>query len=297
MHRVRILVLAAFLAATPRTASAKVRIVASTTDLASIARIVGGDDVDVRSIASGRVNLHYVEVLPSYMVRVRKADVYLKIGMGLDRWADQIIDGSRNGDLLVVDCSERIERLNVPTRRVDASMGDVHPWGNPHYWLDPANGLVIAEEIVDALARVAPEHADAWQAGLERFRARLENKRREWAPGLERLAGTAIVAFHDNWPYFSRFSGVEVAGFVEPRPGIEPTPSHTARIIDLVRARNIRVIVVEPYYSTRAPEAIARATGATIVRLPSSVGGAKGADDYFALFDTILRMLLDVGGR
>ncbi len=297
MHRTRFLLLALALLLAPRMASAKVRIVASTTDLASIAKIVGGDEVDVKSIASGKVNLHYVEVLPSYMIRVRKADVYLKIGMGLDRWADQIIDGSRNGDLLVVDCSERIERLNVPTRRVNASMGDVHPWGNPHYWLDPNNGAVIAEEIVDALLRVAPEKADAWNAGLERFRSRLEAKRAEWAPLLERVSGMPIVAFHDNWPYFSRFSGVDVAGFVEPRPGIEPTPSHTARIIDLVKARDIRVIVVEPYYSTRAPEAIARATGAKIVRLPSSVGGAKGADDYFALFDTILGMLVEAGGR
>jgi ABC-type Zn uptake system ZnuABC Zn-binding protein ZnuA len=240
----------------------RVKIVASTTDLASIAKIVGGDLVDVTSIAKGKSDPHYVEVLPSYMIKVKRADVYLKVGLDLDRWAQKIIDGSRNDAVVVVDCSARIQPLNVPTQKVDASMGDVHPQGNPHYWLDPANGLIVAEMIVEALITV-----DGALRGLE------------------------IVTYHDSWPYFSNAFGLEVVGFVQPKPGIEPTPSHTAEIVDLVKARGVRVIGIEPYFSRRAPETIARASQARVVGLPPSVGGAEGADDYFSLFDTLISTL------
>jgi ABC-type Zn uptake system ZnuABC Zn-binding protein ZnuA len=276
-------------------AVAKVNVVASTTDLASIASAIGGEAVEVSSINRGGDDPHFVEVLPSYMVRVKKAKVYLQVGMDLDRWARPIIDGSRNGDLLVVDCSKGIPPLEVPTGKTDASMGDVHPSGNPHYWLDPDNGAVIAATIADALTRVDPAHASAYRSGLTQFTARLAQKKSEWEKAASALSGLEIVTFHNSWPYFCAQFGIDVVGFVEPLPGIEPTPSHTASLIEVVKARGVRVIGVEPYFSKRTPQTIARETGAQVVDLPPSVGGAPGTDDYFALFDVLIERLKTAG--
>jgi zinc/manganese transport system substrate-binding protein len=280
------------LAASATAAPARINVVTSTSDLASIATLIGGDLVDVTSLAAGNADPHFVEVLPSYMIKVKKARVYLRAGLDLDRWALPIIDGSRNASLLVVDCSRDIKPSNVPTGKVDASMGDIHPQGNPHYWLDPDNGVIIATRIAEALTSVDARNAATYQAGLERFKAEIERRKVLWQEKARPLANVEIITFHDTWPYFSRAFGVNVVGWVEPLPGIEPTPSHTAGLIEMIKARGIRVIGVEPYKSHRTPEAIARATGARIVDLPPSVGGAPGADDYYALFDVLLDRLL-----
>jgi ABC-type Zn uptake system ZnuABC Zn-binding protein ZnuA len=281
------------LAATAGTATAKMNVVSSTTDLASIATLIGGDLVSVTPLAAGNADPHFVEVLPSYMIKVKKAKVYLRAGLDLDRWALPIIDGSRNASLLVVDCSANIAPVNVPTGKVDASLGDVHSQGNPHYWLDPDNGVIIATAIADAFARADAGNAAAYQAGLERFRAEIERRKPGWQEKAQPLSQLQIVTYHDTWPYFCRTFGLEVVGWVEPLPGIEPTPSHTAALIEMVKGRNIRIIGVEPYKSRRTPDTIARATGAKVIDLPPSVGGAPGADDYYSLFDVIIDRLLE----
>lgn len=275
------------------TGQAAVRIVASTTDLASIAKAVGGDRVKVESIVRGKADPHFVELLPSYMVKVAKADIYLKVGMDLDFWANQIIDGSRNGDLVIVDCSESIAAVEVPKTKVDASMGDVHIQGNPHYWLDPSNGVLIAESITNALTRADPENSAAYESGLEDFRRRLQTKIGEWKARGDAIRGKEIVTYHNSWPYFARSFGIRVAGFVEPKPGIEPTATHTAQLISMIEERNIKVIGKEPYFSDRAPKSIAQRTNARVVDLPTSVGGVESATDYFSLFDTLLSTLVE----
>jgi len=295
--KIFIVVLLAVALTAPALALAKLRIVASTSDLASIAGIIGGDLVEADAIVSGKKDPHFVEILPSYMVKVARADVYLKVGGDLDYWADRIIDGSQNGKLLIVDCSQNVEFLEKPTTRIDASMGDIHRQGNPHYWLDPANGAIIAETITAALTRTDPENGAAYETGLEAFRARLETKMEEWRRIAEPLKGTEIVTYHNSWPYFARAFGVEVVGFVEPQPGIEPTPSHTAQLISMVRTRKIKLIGKEPYFNARTPESIARQSGALVVEMPPSVGGAADAKDYFALFDALLSRLVESKGR
>lgn len=272
---------------------AKISIVSSTTDLASIARLIGGDLVDVQSICAGAADPHFVEVLPSYMIKVKKARIYLKVGLDLDRWADQIIDGSRNGKIVVVDCAQRIAPANVPTGKVDASMGDIHPQGNPHYWLAPENGIIIAEDITNALIRVDSDNAGAYKAGLQHFKQTLAEYEPVWKALAATLAGQPIVTYHDTWPYFANAFGIEIAGFVEPKPGVEPTPSHTATLVKMIKARDIHVIGIEPYFSRRTPDTISRETGARVVTLPPSVGGAPGANDYFSLFDVLLKTLRD----
>jgi len=291
-----IIVLLAVLFAAPAGALAKVKVVASTSDLASIAELIGGDLVEAEAIVNGKKDPHFVEVLPSYMVKVGRADVYLKVGGDLDYWADRIIDGSQNSGLLIVDCSQNVEFLEKPTTRIDASMGDIHRQGNPHYWLDPANGTIIAETIAASLSRVDPGNSAAYERGLEEFRSRLEAKTEEWRRVAEPIRGMEIITYHNSWPYFARAFGIEIVGFVEPQPGIEPTPSHTAQLISMIRSRNIKIIGKEPYFSSRTPDSIARQTGASVVEMPPSVLGADDATDYFMLIDSLLLRLVKAQG-
>jgi zinc/manganese transport system substrate-binding protein len=281
----------------PISAKAKINVVTSTSDLKSIAEYIGGDRVSVISIASGKSNPHFVEVLPSYMVTVSRADIYFKVGLELDFWAAPIIDGSRNGKLVIVDCSQGVEPMEKPTVKVDASMGDVHPQGNPHYWLDPANALIIADNISKGLSQVDPAGTSIYEGNLSRFQDELKAKMEVWKKEAEPLNGMEIITYHNSWPYFCRAFGLKVAGFIEPRPGIEPTPRHTAELIELVKSRGIKTIGKEPYYSDKSPRVIARATGAVVVDLPPSVGGADGAGDYFSLIDTIIQKLLSASNQ
>jgi ABC-type Zn uptake system ZnuABC Zn-binding protein ZnuA len=277
-------------------ALAAVQVVASTTDIKSITESIGGALVSVKSITTGKDNPHFVEALPSYMIMVSKAALYLKIGLGLDFWANPIIDGSRNGRLVVADCSEGVEVLEKPLGPVDASMGDVHPQGNPHYWLDPRNGLIMARNIERALAQVDPGNARLYEANLRNFEGELGARIEAWRKAAESLKGLEIVTYHNSWPYLCAFLGIRVAGFVEPKPGIEPTASHIAELIDLMKSRGIRIIGKEPYFSYNAPKAIATATGGRIIDLPPSVGGAEGAATYLALFDVLLSRLSSAAG-
>lgn len=271
--------------------SAKVKVVASSSDLASIATFVGKDLIEVSSIGQGRSNLHFVEVLPSYMLKISKADLYLKNGLALDQWAQGVIDGARNSKLVVIDCSTGIDVLEKPTEKVTALMGDVHPEGNPHYWLDPRNGKVIASNIVDGLCRVDPANSDTYRANLKAFDERLDQKWAEWEKRAAPLKGAEFISYHSTFAYFASAFGFTVAGYVEPRPGIEPTASHNSELIDLIKARHITTILREPYYSARTPESIARQSGATAYEAPSSVGGTAEATDYFALFDVLLTIM------
>ncbi len=276
---------------------AKVTAVASSSDLASIVAEIGGDKVEVSSIGQGKSNLHFVEMLPSYMLKASKANVYFKIGLSMDQWAGGIIDGARNDKLVVVDCSTNIPVLEKPTGKVDASMGDVHPDGNPHYWLDPRNGKVIAQNVLEGLSKADPSNAAQYKANYDSFTARLDSAWQVWSGRAATLKGMQIVSYHSTFVYFANAFGIDVIGYVEPKPGIEPTPSHTSELIDMMKQRNVKVIFREPYYSERAPNAIAKETGATVCTAPSSVGGTETAKDYFSLFDTLIGLLMNASGK
>jgi zinc/manganese transport system substrate-binding protein len=276
---------------------AKVKVVASSSDLASIIKEVGGNNVDVVSIGQGKSNLHFVEMLPSYMLKVSQAQIYFKVGLALDQWAGGIIDGSRNDKLVVVDCSTGIDVLDKPTGKVDASMGDVHPEGNPHYWLDPRNGKVIAQNVLDGLMQVDAANAAQYKANLENFDKRLDSAWQVWSNRAASIKGTPIISYHSTWAYFAAAFGIEVAGFIEPRPGIEPTASHTAELIDIMKKRNVKVIFREPYFSDRAPLVLAKETGAAMFTVASSVGGTEEAADYFSLFDALINTLMKATGK
>lgn len=267
------------------TASPPVTVVTSTTDLADFARIIGGAQVSVTSIVRGPQNPHYIDVKPSYMMKLRSADVFLVVGMQLELWAQQLIDGSRNANLLVVDCSRGVEKREVPTGRVDASQGDVHPLGNPHYWLDPHNVRPILNDIVEAFSRVDPDHAALFRQNQESYLRLLDRKQVEWEGRLAQFKGAPIVTYHSSFSYFLARFGIEVVGHIEPKPGIPPTPSHTASLIQMIRDRHISAIGVEQFFDESVPERIATTTGAKVVRLCTSVEGREGIDSYISLMD------------
>jgi len=261
-----------------------VKVVTTLPDLADLVHQVGGDKVQVDFIVRGNQNPHFVEVKPSYMMKLKSADLFFMIGMDLEMWASQIIDGSRNASLDVVDLSKSIEKLEVPAK-VDASQGDVHRYGNPHYWLDPRNVRPMLNQIVTALAKFSPSDEPIFRANAEAYLGKLDGKIGGWERAMKPFAGRKIITFHKSWTYFATWLGLEVAGQVEPKPGIAPSPSHTAEIIRLVRSAGIKAIVVEPFYDMSAAEQIGRTTGAHVLALPTSVGGVDGADDYIAMMD------------
>ena len=265
-------------------AQSTVKVVTTLPDLADLTRQVGGDRVTVDNIVRGDQNPHFVEVKPSYMMKLKSADLFFMIGMDLEMWAQQIIDGSRNTHLEVVDLSKRISKQEVPAK-VDASEGDVHRFGNPHYWLDPRNIRTVLEDIVAALARVSPDDEQYFRRNAEAYLKTLDGKIQQWTAAMKPYAGAKVITFHKSWTYFASWLGLTVAGEVEPKPGIVPSPSHTAELITLIRQAGIKVIIVEPFYDTSAPDQIARSTGAKVLRLATSVGGTDGTQDYIALID------------
>jgi len=273
---------------------AKVNVVASITDLADIAMQVGGENVSVISISRGNQDPHYVEVLPSYMIKVKRADMYLMVGMELDQWADQVIDGSRNRKLHIVDCSEDIQRLNVPTRKVDASMGDIHPNGNPHYWLNPENGKMIAKTIARNLKSVDPQHGDAYEANLQIFLKSIDDLEQRWATQYSMLQGQSIIYYHDTWPYFNEYFGLIAVAFVEPKPGIMPTPTHLDHLIHIIKDQNIKAIAMEPYFSISAPAFLREKTEVQIVHMAQSVGAEEHTETYQKMLEYNLATLKKV---
>ena len=281
---------AVLLAALPAAAAGAVTVVASTNDLASIAASVGGERVEVAAIARPSADVHRVELLPSYMVRVSRAQLYLKIGLDLDRWADRVIDGSRNARLRVVDCSAGVRILEKPTGRVDASMGDVHPGGNPHYWLDPRNGAVVAGTVAEALAELDPAHAEEYRARAQAFGRDAEAVRERGRQAAAALPAKTLLTYHRSWTYFGDAFGLEIAGTVEPVPGIPPTAKHLAGLVKLVRERRVPVLLQEPYFSAEAGKFLTRESGVRVLVRSASCERPE-AGSYLAHIEGVLRDL------
>ncbi|MCC6397559.1 MAG: zinc ABC transporter substrate-binding protein [Bacteroidetes bacterium] len=271
-------------------AQAEVKVVTSLPDLADLARRVGGDRVVVDYIVRGDQNPHALEVKPSYMMKLRSAKLFLIVGMDLELWAQQIVDGSRNDALRVVDLSRRVHKLEVPAR-VDASQGDVHRLGNPHYWLDPRNVRIMVEDIASALSGISPSDEQYFRANADAYLRQVEQKIVEWEQTMRPFAGRQVIKFHKSWSYLAAWLGLTVADQVEPKPGIAPSPGHTVELIAQVRKAGIKVIIVEPFYDASAAEQIARATGAAVLRLPTSSGVAGEAPDYIGLMEHTITAL------
>lgn len=293
----RLLPLLLLLAALPARAQ-KLNVVTTTADLAALMREVGGDRVDVVSIARGYQDPHFVEPKPSFLLLLRKTDLLAVIGLDLEiGWLPPLVDQSRNAKIRpgtpgYLDVSRGVEILDRPAA-VNRSMGDVHPMGNPHYWLDPANAVRIAIQIQQRLAQLRPADAPYFARRLNDFKIRINEANKRWMAQLAPFRGAKIVTYHNSWPNFARHFGLDVVGYVEPKPGVPPSPSHTFELIRSMKERKIKVIVMEPYFDHKTPQSIADRSGAELVVLYPSVGGAKsGTDDYISLIDTNVALLV-----
>ncbi len=303
-HRIRFfalftgvtLLLAGILPAPARAAS-KLNIVTATTDLAALAQEVGGDHIEVESIARGYQDPHFVEAKPSFLLKLRRADLLVVIGLQLEiGWLPPLITQSGNPKIQVsapgyLDASQFAEILEIPTTAVTRAMGDVHPLGNPHYWLDPQNGLRIARGIQQKLSEMRPDDAAYFEQRFQAFSQRLQQAEQRWDEQMKALRGRKVVTYHRSWPNFAKRFGLDVVGYVEPRPGIPPSPGHTVELIQMMRREKVKVILVEPYFDLKTPNAVARETGAKVVVLMPSVGGEKEITDYFKLFDYDIALL------
>ena len=282
------------LALAPGAAFAKLRVAASITDLGSIASSVGGDQVEVFAIARPTSDVHRVEVLPSYMVKVARAQMYLKVGLGLDQWADGIIAGSRNDKLAIVDCGAGIDPLEKPTGKVTAALGDVHPNGNPHYWLDPRNGAIAAHEIADAFAAADPAHAADYRARADAFAKQAEAAYADGQKTAAAMPSKVILTYHASWVYLAHAFGLEIAATVEPVPGIPPTARHLATLVETVKARKIGVLLQEPYFSADAGQFLARNGGLRVV-VASPSCETTDAGSYLAHIGGVIHQIGQAG--
>ena len=290
--------LAAGLLGVPR-AQAALNVVTTTEDLAALTREVGGDHISVESVSRGYQDPHFVEAKPSFIMKLHSADLLIAVGKELEiGWLPPLITQSRNakiqpGGAGYLDASLTARILEIPTGQITRAMGDVHPAGNPHYWLDPRNGRLIARAVQDKLSALQPADAAYFAQQYAAFDQKLAAAEKRWDAALGPYKGTRIVTYHRSWPNFCDRFGLDVMGYVEPRPGIPPSPSHTLDLIRDMKAQGVKLILVEPYFDAKTPNSIARETGGQVLVMTPSVGGVKEATDYIALFDYDVKLLAD----
>lgn len=325
-------------------AETKLKVVTTTSDLRSIVESIGGDKVEVSSLGTGREDPHFIDAKPSCMVLARDADLWVRVGLELEiGYENLVIDGSRNSKIRVgtpghLDASEGVLRLEVPTGKIDRSMGDIHPQGNPHYWLDPLNMRIVAKNVAARLSKLDAANSDHFTERLKSFTARLDEAMfgpkliaaagqaagspdqggaKAWALllkgeldtfvkdhggdtivggwwGMMRpLKGTKVITYHRSWTYFVNRFGLEVAAELEPKPGIEPSPSHLNDVLTIVEQQKVKFLLMEPFYSRQAPDWLEKKTGIKIVQVASSVGGQPEATDYIAMIEHIVRRCVE----
>lgn len=314
-------------------AAAQLRVVATTTDVTCLADSVGGSLVTVTSIGTGREDVHMLAAKPSFMVQANRADLWIRQGLELEiGFEPLVIEGARNPDIHPgrrghLDVSRGVHLLDVPTGPVDRSMGDVHPMGNPHYHLDPLNGRIMARNILDRLVELDPDNRETFTKNYQAFIERLDRamfgdeaaeaveaerlwslhtagtldallEERDlpaggWHALLAPWRGTRLVTYHRSWGYFARRFGLVVVDELEPKPGIPPSPRHLASLVARMQALDVKVILMEPFYSRRAPDLVAERTGAVVVEVGNMVGSEPAASDYIRMIDNIVRRMAE----
>jgi ABC-type Zn uptake system ZnuABC Zn-binding protein ZnuA len=271
------------------TAEAQLRVVTSTTDLHDIATEVGGNKITATHIGEGYQDPHFIEAKPSFVLQLRNADVWAFVGLDLEiGWMPLLLQGARNPKLQpgrpgYVDASRVITVLDMARGNVDRSQGDVHPLGNPHYWLDPENGRRIAKLFRETFSTLDPKNASVYAANEQAFDDRLSAAEKTWQADLAKIKGQPVVAWHTSWRYFAEYNGMNIVGFMEPKPGVPPSPSHLAGLIQTMKQTNAKVIVMEPFYDRKQADLVAGRVGGAVLVLPPSVGGAPGTGDYITL--------------
>ncbi len=291
--------LLALLLAAPVSALAqgKLSVVTTTEDLAAITREIGGDKVSATALAKGYQDPHFVDPKPSFILAVSRADVLIVVGRELELgWLPPLLNSSRNSKIQpgakgYLDASANVRILEIPTGQITRAMGDVHPSGNPHYWLEPGNGRRIAQSIRDKLSENAPANAAYFAQRYADFDMRLAAAEKRLDATMAPYKGTKVVTYHRSWPNFMERFGLDVMGYVEPKPGIPPSPSHSLELIQDMKRQGVKLVVVEPYFDLKTPQAIANQVDGKVLVLAPSVGGAKEATDYIQLFEYDVNLL------
>jgi zinc/manganese transport system substrate-binding protein len=279
-------------------ATAAIKVITSTEDLAALAKEIGGDKISVEPLARGYQDPHFVEAKPSFVLKLYSADLLIVVGRELESaWLPALITQSRNakvqpGGSGYLDASANVRIVDMPTGQITRAMGDVHPQGNPHYWLEPGNGRRIAKAIQDRLTQHSPGDAAYFAQRFADFDRRLADAEKRWQAAMAPHKGLKIVTYHRSWTNFTDVFGLNVIGYIEPKPGIPPSPAHTLGLMHEMKAQGVKIVLVEPYFDVKTPNAIARDTGAKVVVMPPSVGGVKEVTDYIKLFDYNLALLL-----
>lgn len=264
-------------------ASARLNVVATTADLAAIARAIGGEQVEITTLARPTEDPHFVDAKPSFVVKLARADALIHGGADLETaWLSPLLAGARNAKIISaakgnIRCCEGVQMLEVP-ETLDRAQGDLHAGGNPHFMVDPENARIVAKHIAEAFGELDPPRADFYAANLRKFLGQLDTKLAEWQATLAPFRGARLVAYHNSWPYFARRFGLEINLFLEPKPGIPPSAAHLARVIAQMKEHNIRVILYDPYLDRRTADTVARATGAMVVPVTQYPGGIKGSE-------------------
>lgn len=277
-------------------ADAQLKVVTSTTDLYDIARAVGGSHIKASHIGEGYEDPHFVQPKPSFILKLREADVWAYVGLDLEAgWMPLLLDGARNSKINTgapghINASTVIPVLDA-NQRVDRSQGDVHPLGNPHYWLDPNNARKIAGLFRDRFSALDPKNAAAYRTNTTGFEEKLGAAERAWAADLASLKGKPVVAWHTSWRYFAGYTGLNIVGFMEPKPGVPPSPSHLASLVATMKQTGAKAIIMEPFYDRKTADKIARETGAKVLVVPPSVGGTKALTDYISVMKNAISMV------
>jgi zinc/manganese transport system substrate-binding protein len=286
------------LAGTGSAAAAQLRVVATTPDLASLAREIGGNAVNVTALAKPTEDPHFVDAKPSHIVTLNRADALIEGGAELELgWLPPLLDNSRNARIAAgapgrIVASDGIRMLEIPTS-FDRSKGDIHSLGNPHFLIDPVNVKIIAREIADHFTQIDPKSAATYRANLARFNAKMDAKTAEWQKTLAPYRGAKVVTYHKDFVYFAARFGLNIVDELEPKPGIAPSPAHLASVIGKMKANNAHVILVQPYQNRRTAETVARQTGAVVVDVPQQPGARSNTTTYFDMMDNLVNTLAD----
>lgn len=281
----------------PVFAESKIKMVATTRTFAAIAQEITKDKAEIYAIAAPKRDIHFISPTPKDVLKVKKADVFIHGGMDLEVWRGPLLDAAGRTDLMwpsgpnQIDVSQGIPLLEIPTS-LSRSEGDIHAYGNPHYWTDPENGKFIAQNIANGLSRLFPEHAEEFKKNESDFELRLDAKIKEWTLLMKNFQGESIVTYHRSLSYFAERFELKIVGELEPKPGIPPTGKHLSLLEEKMRENKVRVIVEETYFERRTPEKLAKATGASVVTLLHGVGEVKEAPDYIAMIDWNIRQLV-----
>src|SRR5476651_2625302 len=275
---------------------ATIHVVTTTQDTRSITEIIGGNKVSVFSIATGFQNPNFFDPKPSYIIKLSTADMYVTLGLDLEAgWSPSLLVSSRNvkiqkGNDAYVDGSIGVPLMQVPSS-INRAEGDIHAFGNPHYWLDPMNGKIIARNICNGLEKVSPENKDYFEANLKTFNETIDGKLKAWSAAMAPFKGSKIIAYHNEWVYFETRFNLHIVDFMEPKPGIPPTPSQLVKIMKEIKENGIKVIITSPYFSTSSSDVVSKQTGVKVIVMATSVGAFDSIKTYYDLFDYDIKQI------